>query len=61
MTAMDIWMFICMIFVGLAKFEYTIQLKIRFGTISKINTDGNKKSKTKIEAECHKIDRHALI
>ena len=54
-------MFICMIFVGLAKFEYTIQLKIRFGTIRKIYTDGNKKSKTKIEAECHKIDRHALI
>ena len=57
---MDIWMFICMIFVGLAKFEYAIQLKIRFGTISKINTDGNKNKKTKTEEKCRKIDRRAL-
>ena len=61
MTAMDVWMLICMIFVGLAKFEYAIQLKIRFGSMSKINTDGDKNSKIKIEEKCRKIDRYALI
>ena len=57
---MDIWMFICKIFVGLAIFEYAVQLKIRFGAISKINTDGDKDKKTKTEEKCRKIDRHAL-
>ena len=57
---MDIWMFICMIFVGLVKLEYAIQLKIRFGAISKINTDDDKNKKTKSEEKCRKIDQHAL-
>ena len=57
---MDIWMFICMIFVGLAKFEYAMQLKIRFGAISKINVDEDKKRKNTAEEKCRKIDNYAL-
>ena len=35
MTAMDIWMLICIIFVVMAKFEYALQLKIHFGRSSR--------------------------
>ena len=61
MTAMDIWMFICMIFVALTKFEYAMQLKIRFGTVSKISTPADKRSMTKTVENSRKIDRIALI
>ena len=61
MTAMDIWMFICMIFVALAKFEYAVQLKIRFGTINKISSDvGGNETDTGTEEKCRKIDHYAL-
>ena len=62
MTAMDAWMFICMIFVGLAKFEYAVQLKIQFGRTSKISNAGAKEAiKPKSEKRCQRIDRYALV
>ena len=57
---MDIWMFICMIFVGLAKFEFAMQLKIRFGAISKIHAEDDAERNTKAEEKCQKIDSFAL-
>ena len=57
---MDIWMFICTIFVALAKFEYAVQLKIRFGTINKISTLGGNETDTVTEEKCRKIDHYAL-
>ena len=57
MTAMDIWMFICMIFVALTKFEYAMQLKIRYGTVSKVSTPGDKESQSRTG---RKIDHFAL-
>ena len=60
MTAMDAWMFICMLFVAMAKFEYAIQLKIRFGTLNKIGNKDEKDCNTKTEERCRKIDKFAL-
>ena len=60
MTAMDVWMFICMLFVAMAKFEYAMQLKIRFGTLNQINSNNGEKSNAKTEEKCRRIDRYAL-
>ena len=53
-------MFICMLYVALAKFEYAMQLKIRFGTLNKMNIEDKKKSDAKVEGKCRKIDCYAL-
>ena len=57
---MDAWMFICMLFVAMAKFEYAMQLKIRFGTLNKINNKEEKDCNTKTYEKGRKIDRYAL-
>ena len=61
MTAMDTWMLICMIFVGLAKFEYAMQLKIQFGDSSKIRDASAKENKIKPEKRCQRIDRYSFV
>ena len=61
MTGMDAWMFTCMIFVALAKFEYAVQLKIQFGTVDKIGNVNEKRNKTKAAGKSRKIDRYAMI
>ena len=61
MTGMDVWMFTCMIFVAMAKFEYAIQLKIKFGTKDTIGNVVAKGSKTKAAEKSRKIDRYALV
>ena len=61
MTALDIWMSCCRVFVCLAIFEYAIQLKIRFGARSKIGTTRDRERKTKMENKCRKIDQYALM
>ena len=58
---MDIWVFICMIVVVLAKFEYAVQLKIRFGRASQISNVGAKENTIKSEKRCQRIDRYALV
>ena len=60
MTSLDIWILICMIFVAAAKFEYAVQLKIRYGNMSKIGTRIGKEGKTRAEEKCRKIDGYAL-
>ena len=60
-TAMDIWMFICMIFVILAKLQYAVQLKIHFGTTSHISNAGTKDTKKRWEKRGKMIDRYALV
>ena len=61
MTAMDFWMSCCKLFVGLTILEYAMQLKIRFGTRSKIATTGERERNTQIEEKCHKFDHYALM
>ena len=58
---MDIWVFICMIFVVLAKFEYAVQLKIRFGRTAQVSDVDAKQNKIKSEKRCQRIDRYALV
>ena len=53
-------MLICMIFVAAAQFEYAVQLKIRFGNMSKIGTSVGREEKIRAEEKCRKIDRDAL-
>ena len=57
---MDVWMFICMLFVAMAKFEYALQLKIRFGTLNKISSNKGKEGNEKTEEKCRRIDKYAL-
>ena len=61
MTAMDCWMFICMIYVALAKFEYAVQLKIRFGKLFQFSKADADKNKNELEKRCQMIDHYALI
>ena len=58
---MDIWMFICMIFVALAKIEYAVQLKVKFGEATKIGNVDTKELKRKSEKRYQQIDRYALV
>ena len=58
---MDIWMFICMIFVFLAMLEYAMQLSTHFGKANKIGNKAANKNKIKLEERCHKVDRYAMI
>ena len=61
LTAMDIWMFTCMIFVFLAKLEYAMQLKAQFGGSYRNKKIGGNKNKIMLEKRCQKIDFYALI
>ena len=61
-TAMDVWMFLCMIFVAMAMFEYAMQLKLHFGGGSiKIGNIDAKQNKIKSEKICCRNDRYALV
>ena len=60
LTAMDIWLLLCMLFVALATFEYAILLAIRFGGKYKINTSKKMNSEFKAERKCMQIDRLSL-
>ena len=60
MTSLDIWMLICMIFVAAAQFEYAVQLKIRFGNMTKTGTNVGKGGNTRAEEKCRKVDSYAL-
>ena len=60
MTAMDVWLCTCMVFVALAIFEYAILLAMRFGTHFKINTSEKKNDEFKTTRKCVKIDRLSL-
>ena len=60
MTALDIWLLMCMIFVALATFEYAILLKIKFGIENGKNGDKEIDMKKRDE-QCRKMDHYALI
>merc|ERR1711879_896137 len=62
LTAMDVWLLLCKLFVALALLEYSVLLAILFGKQSKIAADGMMGNKNHVLAEtkCHKIDRYAL-
>ena len=60
MTAMNIWMLTCMLFVALATFEYAILLATRFGTDCKINASKKTNDEFKTKRKCMKIDRISL-
>ena len=60
MTAMNIWMLTCMLFVALATFEYAILLATRFGTDCKINASKKTNDEFKTKRKCMKIDRLSL-
>ena len=55
MTAMDIWLLLCMVFVALATFEYAIMLAMRFGTHFKINTSDKTNDEFKTTRKCVKL------
>ena len=59
---MDAWLLLCMLFVALALFEYSVLLAIRFGTQHRVTNDDKKGSKSDalVEMKCRRIDRHAL-
>ena len=55
---MDMWLLLCMMFVALAAFEYTIMLSIRFGKGKKQGAKGGVVENK--ERKCNKIDRLSL-
>ena len=59
-TALDVWMGVCVLFLVLAIFEYSLLLGIRFGKQSKINADNKGDKNLKADKLCLKIDRYAL-
>ena len=61
-TAMDAWLLMCMLTVGLAIFEYAICLATLFGKQrkNKTNTKGQENAAAAQRSRCHKIDRYAL-
>ena len=58
MTAMDIWLLICLLFVALVTLEYAILLAVRFGNGRRINKKRNAKENK--GNECNKMDRISL-
>ena len=58
MTAMDIWLLICLLFVALVMLEYAILLAVRFGKGRKIHV--KKVAKENKENECNTMDRISL-
>ena len=58
MTAMDIWLLICLLFVALVTLEYAILLAVRFGNGILIHV--KKFAKENKENECNKMDRISL-
>ena len=58
MTAMDIWLLICLLFVALVTLEYAILLAARFGKGRRIHV--TKVAKESKENECNKMDRISL-
>ena len=59
MTAMDLWLLLCMLCVGTAIFEYGVLLAIRFGRGNKVN-QGKKNDQKSTGERCNRIDRYAL-
>ena len=61
MTALDVWLLLCMLFVASALFEYAILLAIRYGKQNKVSAKivGKEEDAAAIE-KCRKIDLHAL-
>ena len=58
MTAMDIWLLICLLFVALVTLEYAILLAVRFGNGRRINKKRNAKENK--GNECNKMDGISL-
>ena len=58
MTAMDIWLLLCLLFVALVTLEYAILLAVRFGNGILIHV--KKFAKENKENECNKMDRISL-
>ena len=58
-TAMDAWLLMCMLTVGLAIFEYSVCLATLFGKQWK-NKINPKDHETAAALTCRKIDRYAL-
>ena len=59
-TALDIWLLICMLFVATATFEYAMLLLIRYGKRLKLDVGTKGKKHGKAAATIVKVDRYAL-
>ena len=60
MTYLDIWLLLCMLFVGFTIFEYAMCLAIRFGKQNRIGAEKLATYYRKAEDRCRAIDRYAL-
>ena len=60
MTAMDVWLILCMYCVGMATFEYGFLLAIRFGGKNEVGQDKKDNHKKSTEERCNRIDHYAL-
>ena len=60
MTALDIWLLMCLLFVALATFEYAILLKMTFWKTRKVMTMEDSVDEEKRDKVCHNIDCIAL-
>ena len=60
MTYLDIWLLLCMLFVGLSIFEYAVCLAIRFGKQNQIGAENRATYYGKAEDTCRALDRYAL-
>ena len=58
MTALDIWLLLCMLFVAAATFEYAMLLIIRYG--KPLNERKTGDMYDKMDATIEKVDRYAL-
>lgn len=55
LTAMDLWLLICMVFVAFALFEYAILLKIRFKKAEMSKQEGM------LKCQCQNVDSKASV
>ena len=61
MTALDVWLFLCMNVVAFALFEYAMLLAIRFGKQNEIRRSiSGDKDEPVVVGKCLKIDHYAL-
>ena len=58
MTAMDIWLLLCLLFVALVTLEYAILLAVRFGNGRRVHE--KRIAKENKGNECNKMDRISL-